>query len=108
MKGVQDRWDDVFHFAEQVFSTQIYESDSHFTEYADGFSEVCLDFFRPFSYRTNIFANDSIDFWLRQFQLASVIAMKEPILELVQANRNISSRRTYLYSFDYEGEHTRY
>lgn len=62
MKGVQDRWDDVFQFAEQVFSTQIYESDSHFTEYADGFSEVCLDFFRPFSYRTNIFANDSIDF----------------------------------------------
>lgn len=36
-KGVQDRWEDVYNFAQSIFSE---DSGSRFADYADGFSEV--------------------------------------------------------------------
>lgn len=41
-------------------------------------------------------------------QLVGTIAFKAPILRLVHANAIYNPYNTYLYSFDYDGEHTRY
>lgn len=42
------------------------------------------------------------------FQLVGTIALKAPILRLIRANALYNPQHTYLYSFDYLGEHTRY
>ncbi|XP_055530491.1 glutactin-like [Wyeomyia smithii] len=40
--------------------------------------------------------------------IAGAIALKGPVLRDIQANVRISEKETYLYTFDYAGEHTRF
>lgn len=49
-----------------------------------------------------------MSFSLFVFQLLGTIAFKAPILRLIQANARYNPSNTYLYSFDYRGEYSRF
>lgn len=102
LAGVDDEAGDFTGLAINTYWTQEEILRADFGELATGMSDVCIQ---------TIWSDEMkkvSDGNLINSQLLGTIAFKAPVLRLVHANAIYNPYNTYLYSFEYRGEHTRF